>query len=324
MSRGLRACLALLVLVFPLAPASAQSYPAKPLRFLVGFAAGGSVDILARFFAAKMSESLGQQIIVDNRPGAGANIAGALAAKAPADGYTLLVGSAGGLAGNLAIYQKMPYNPFTDFTPIVLMALQGNVLIVNPSVPARTVKEFIALAKNRPGQINAGTGGNGSSQHLSLEAFMSLANVKMLNVPYKGGAPAIADLLGGQIDAIFAPLPEAVPQLSARRLRALGVTAKKRSAALPNVPTIDEAGLPGFEFEGFMGLVGPANLPRDIVVRLNREVNTALADAGLRARLTESGLELGGGRPEDLAAAMRAQADFTIKLVKDAGIKPVD
>ena len=324
MSRGLRACLALLVLVFPLAPASAQSYPAKPLRFLVGFAAGGSVDILARFFAAKMSESMGQQIIVDNRPGAGANIAGALAAKAPADGYTLLVGSAGGLAGNLAIYQKMPYNPFTDFTPIVLMALQGNVLIVNPSVPARTVKEFIALAKSRPGQINAGTGGNGSSQHLSLEAFMSLANVKMLNVPYKGGAPAIADLLGGQIDAIFAPLPEAVPQLSARRLRALGVTAKKRSAALPNVPTIDEAGLPGFEFEGFMGLVGPANLPRDIVVRLNREVNTALADAGLRARLTESGLELGGGRPEDLAAAMRAQADFTIKLVKDAGIKPVD
>jgi tripartite-type tricarboxylate transporter receptor subunit TctC len=311
-------------MVFSTVPASAQSYPAKPVRFVVGFAAGGSVDILARIFGARMTESLGQQIIVENRPGAGANIAGAFVAKAPADGYTLLVGSAGGLAGNLAIYQKMPYNPFTDFTPVAMMAFQGNVLIVNPSVPARTVREFISLAKSRPGQINAGTGGNGSSQHLSLEAFMSMANVKMLNVPYKGGAPAIADLIGGQIDAIFAPLPEAVPQLAAGRLRALGVTAKKRSAALPNVPTIDEAGLPGFEFDGFMGLVGPAHLPPEIVVRLNREVNTALADAGLKARLTESGLELGGGRPEDLAAAMRTQADFTIKLVKEAGIKPVD
>jgi tripartite-type tricarboxylate transporter receptor subunit TctC len=324
MIRGFHGCMAFLAVVFSTAPASAQNYPAKPLRFLVGFAAGGSVDILARIFGAKMTESLGQQIIVDNRPGAAANIAGALAAKAPADGYTLLVGSAGGLAGNLAIYQKMPYNPFTDFTPIALMAFQGNVLIVNPSVPARTVMEFIALAKSRPGQVNVGTAGNGSSQHLSLEAFMGRANVKMLNVPYKGGAPAIADLLGGQIDAIFAPLPEAIPQLSSGRLRALGVTAKKRSGALPNVPTIDEAGLPGFEFDGFMGLVGPANLPRDIVVRLNREVNIALADTAVRARLIESGLEIGGGRPEDLAAAMRTQTDFTLKLVKDAGIKPVD
>ena len=324
MSRGSSVCIALWLTIVSSGAGWAQSYPAKPVRFLVGFAAGGSVDILARIFAAKMSESLGQQVIVENRPGAGANIAGGLAAKAPADGYTLLVGSAGGLAGNLAIYQKMPYNPLTDLTPIALMAFQGNVLIINPSVPAKTVKEFIALAKSRPGQINAGSGGNGSSQHLSLEAFMSLAGVKMVHVPYKGGAPAIADLIGGQIDAIFAPLPEAVPQLGAGRIRALGVTAKKRSAALPDVPTINEAGLPGFEFDGFMGLAGPANLPRDIVARLNREVNNALADSGLKARLVESGLELGGGKPEDLAAAMRTQADFTIKLAKDAGIKPVD
>ena len=314
----------LLPVGFSIAPVAAQNYPAKPVRFVVGFAAGGSVDILARIFGAKMTESLGQQVLVDNRPGAGANIAGALVAKAPADGYTLLVGSAGGLAGNLAIYQRMPYNPFTELTPIALMALQGNALIINPSVPARTVKEFIALAKSRPGQINAGTGGNGSSQHLSLEAFMSLAGVKLGHVPYKGGAPAITDLIGGQIDAIFAPLPEAVPQLRAGRLRALGVTMKKRSAALPEIPTIDESGLPGFEFEGFMGLAGPANLPREIVVRMNREVNNALADAALRARLVESGLEIGGGRPEDLAAAMRTQADFTLKLVKDAGITPVE
>ena len=153
---------------------------------------------------------------------------------------------------------------------------------------------------------------------------MSLAGVRMVHVPYKGGAPAITDLLGGQIDAIFAPLPEAVPQLGAGRLRALGVTAKKRSAALPDIPTIDEAGLKGFEFDGFMGLAGPANLPRDIVARLNREVNNALADGGLKTRLVESGLEIAGGKPEDLAAAMRTQAEFTIKLAKDAGIKPVD
>jgi tripartite-type tricarboxylate transporter receptor subunit TctC len=324
MSKALNVGIALLLTILSGEAARAQTYPAKPVRFLVGFAAGGSVDILARVFAAKMSESLGQQIIVDNRPGAGANIAGGLAAKAPADGYTLLVGSAGGLGGNLAIYQKMPYNPLTDLTPVALMAFQCNVLIINPSVPAKTVKEFIALARSRPGQINVGSGGNGSSQHMSLEAFMSMAGVKLVHVPYKGGAPAIADLLGGQIDAIFAPLPEAVPQLGAGRLRALGVTAKKRSGALPNVPTIDEAGLPGFEFDGFMGLAGPANLPREIVVRLNREVNNALADNGLKARLVESGLEIAGGKPEDLAAAMRAQAEFTIKLVKEAGIKPVD
>ena len=323
MIKGWHVCIALLW-VPSMVPALAQTYPAKPVRFLVGFAAGGSVDILARLFAAKMTESLGQQMLVENRPGAGANIAGALVAKAPADGYTLLVGSAGGLAGNLAIYQKMPYNPLTDFTPIALMVFQGNVLIVNPSVPAHTVKEFIALAKSRPGQINVGSGGNGSSQHLSLEAFNSFAGVKMLHVPYKGGAPAITDLLGGQIDAIFAPLPEAIPQLGARKIRALGVTAKKRSGALPQVPTIDESGLPGFEFDGFMGLAGPAGLPRDIVIRLNREVNNALADTMLKTRLVESGLELAGGKPEDLAAAMRTQADFTIKLAKDAGIKPVD
>jgi len=303
---------------------AAQSYPYKTIRLIVPYPPGGGNDSLARLFGQKLAAAWGQQIIVDNRPGAGANIAGALVAKAPADGYTLLVGSAGGLAGNLAIYQKMPYNPLTDFTPIALMAFQGNVLIVNPSVPAKTVKEFIALAKSRPGQINAGSGGNGSSQHLSLEAFMSMAGVKMVHVPYKGGAPAITDLLGGQIDAIFAPLPEAVPQLGAGRLRALGVTAKKRSAALPDIPTIDEAGLKGFEFDGFMGLAGPANLPREIVARLNREVNSALADAAIKRRLVESGLELGGGTPEDLAAAMRTQAEFTIKLAKDAGIKPVD
>ncbi len=313
-----------LILAGLCASAWAQSYPAKPVRFLVGFAAGGSVDVLARFYAQKMSESMGQQIIIDNRPGAGSNIAGAIVAKASPDGYSLFVGSAGGLAGNLAIYQRMPYNPLTDFTPIAVLAYQANILVVNPSLPTKNVKEFIALARSRPAQINVGSGGNGSSQHMSLEAFMKVAGVKMLHIPYKGGAPAVTDLLGGQIDAIFAPIPEAMVHLQTGKLRALGVTGAKRAAALPNVPTIKEAGLPGYEFDGFMGLVAPVGLHQDIVTRLNREVNNALTDNSLKARLLESGLELGGGTPEQLASAMRAQAETMIKLAKDAGIKPVD
>jgi tripartite-type tricarboxylate transporter receptor subunit TctC len=305
-------------------PAWPQAYPAKPVRFLVGFAAGGSVDILGRIYSQKLSESMGQQIIVENRPGAGSNIAGAVVAKAPPDGYTLFVGSAGGLAGNLAIYQRMPYNPLTDFSPISVLAYQANILVVNASLPTKNVREFIALARNKPSQINVGSGGNGSSQHLSLEAFMKVAGVKMLHVPYKGGAPAVTDLLGGQIDAIFAPIPEAMPHLKAGKIRALGVTGAKRAAALPGIPTIREAGLPGYEFDGFMGLVGPAALPQELVARLNREVNNALADSAVKTRLIESGLELGGGAPETLANAMRVQAETMIKLAKDAGIKPVD
>jgi tripartite-type tricarboxylate transporter receptor subunit TctC len=304
--------------------ASSQGYPAKPVRFLVGFTPGGSVDLVGRVYSQKLSETLGQQVIVENRAGAGSNIAGAAVAKAPPDGYTLFVGSAAGLAGNLAIYQKMPYNPLTDFTPIAMLAYQANILIVNPSLPTKNVKEFIALAKSRPSQINVGSGGNGSSQHLSLEAFMKVAGVQMLHVPYKGGAQAVTDLLGGQIEAIFAPLPEAIPHFKAGKVRALGVTSAKRAGALPDVPTIKESGLPGYEFDGFMGLVGPAALPQDLVTRLNREVNNALADSAVKARLLESGLELGGGTPEQLAAAMRIQAETMIKLAKDAGIKPVD
>ena len=304
--------------------AFAQTYPAKPVRFLVGFAAGGSVDILGRIYAQKLTETMGQQVIVENRPGAGSNIAGAAVVKAPPDGYTFFVGSAGGLAGNLAIYQRMPYNPLTDFTPIVVLAYQANILVVNPSLPVKNVKEFIALAKSRPSQINVGSGGNGSSQHLSLETFMKVANVKMLHVPYKGGAPAVTDLLGGQIDAIFAPIPEAMPHLKTAKIRALGVTGAKRAGALPDIPTIKEAGLPGYEFDGFMGLAGPLGLPADIVARLNREVNNALTDANVKTRLLDSGLELGGGTPEQLAAAMKVQAATMIKLAKEAGIKPVD
>jgi len=303
---------------------AAQQYPNKPIRLLVGFAAGGSVDVLGRIFAQRFTQTMGQQVIVDNRPGAGSNIAGDLVAKSAPDGYTLLVGSAGGLGGNLAIYRRMPYDPFKDFTPIAQLVTQGNILIVNPSVPAKTVKEFIAIARSRAGALNVGSGGNGSSQHFSLAMFNALAKVDMGHVPYKGGAPAMADLIGGQIDAMFQTIPEAMPHLKGGRIRAVAVTMTKRAAVLPDIPTIAEGGLAGFEFEGFMGLVGPAGLPREIAQRLNAEVNGALKDAGVSQRLLDSGLGLAGGTPDYLVGRMRWYADASIKTAKFANMQPVD
>ena len=322
--RGVRCFVSLLLACVAGAVQAQSAYPAKPVRLLVGFPAGGSVDILARIFAQRFTQTLGQQVIVDNRAGAGSNIAGELASKAPPDGYTLLVGSAGGLGGNLSIYRRMPYDPFKDLTPIAQMVIQGNILIVNSSVPAKSVRDLLALARARPGQLNAASGGNGSSQHLSMEIFNNLGKVKMVHVPYKGGAPAMADLLGGQVDVMFQTIPEAVPHLKGGKIRSLGVTMAKRAALLPDVPTIAESGLPGFQFEGFMGLVGPAGLPRELVARLNTEVNNALADSAVKSRLLDSGLELAGGTAEHLLGRMRAYSESMIKLAKDAGIQPVD
>ena len=304
----------------------AQNYPVKPVRILVGYAAGGSVDIVGRIFAQKLGEYFGQQVVVDNRPGAASNIAADLVAKSAPDGYTLLVSSSGSLGTNLAIYSKMPYDPLKDLAPIAMLVHQGNVLILNNSVPARNVKELIALIKAKPGQLNYGSGGNGSSQHMAMELFQSVTGVKMVHVPYKGGAPAIADLIGGQIDLIFAPAPEAIPYVKTSRVRALGISTTKRLAMLPDVPTIAEAGLPGYDFDGWMGIAGPAGMSRELVMRLNAEANKALAANDVKTRLQDLGLELAGGTgtPEQMGAYMREQSAKMVKLAKDAGIKPVD
>jgi len=313
-----------LLFAFAAGIACAQTYPAKSVRIVVGFAPGGSVDLVGRILAQKLTSTFGQQVLVDNRPGAASNIAGEIVAKAPPDGYTLLVASGGALGTNQAIYSRMPYDPHKDLTPITLLVYQGNVLIVNPSVPSRSVKEFVVLAKSRPGELNYGSGGNGSSQHMSAELFSNMTGAKMVHVPYKGGAPAMADLLGGQIDLMFQTVPEAIQHINSGRVRALGVTSPKRSAMLPNVPTISEAGLRGFAYDGFMGIAGPAGMPKEVVTRLNAEVNKALAASDVQSRLLESGLEIGGGTPEQLAAHMREQSAKIIKLAKDMGIKPVD
>ena len=279
---------------------------------------------MGRIFAQKLSEYFGQQFVVDNRPGAASNVAADLVAKSAPDGYTLLVSSSGSLGTNMAIYSKMPYDPLKDLAPIALLLHQGNVLIVNPSVPAKSVKELIALAKSRKGQLNYGSGGSGSSQHMASELFQNVTGVHIVHVPYKGGAPAIADLVGGQIDLIFAPMPEALPYVRSSRVRALGVTTSKRSIMLPDVPTVAEAGVAGYEFDGWMGIAGPAGMPRDVVLRVNTEVNKALTATDVKTRLQDLGVELAGGTPEQLGSYMREQSAKMIKLARDAGIKPVD
>jgi tripartite-type tricarboxylate transporter receptor subunit TctC len=313
-----------LLLVAIAGAAWAQPYPSRPVRILVGYAPGGSVDMVARLMAQKLTASFGQPVLVENRPGAASNIAGDITAKSPPDGYTLLVSGGGALSTNAAIYAKMPYDPLKDLGPIALLVHQGNVLIVNPSLPPRSVKEFIALAQSRPGKLNYGTGGNGSNQHLATELFTMMAGLKLVHVPYKGGAPAMTDLVGGQIEFMFQTIPEAIQHIKSARVRALGVTGLKRSAALPDVPTIDEAGLPGYSYEGFIGLVGPAGMPKEIVARLSSEVAKALASGDVQARLLELGLESGSGTPEQFGAYLREQSVQAFKLAKDMGIKPVD
>lgn len=305
-------------------PALAQFWPIKPVRMVIGFAPGGSVDLVGRIIAPRLSELLSQPVVIETRPGAGGNIAGEVVARAVPDGYSILMSSGGALGGNLAIYTRMTYDPLKDLAPVAMLVYQGNVLIVNPSVPAKTVKDFIALARTRPGVLNYGSGGNGSSQHMSGELFGSLAGVKMVHVPYKGGAPAMVDLLGGQVDLMFQTIPEAIQHVRAGKVRALGVTGKRTSAALPGVPTIADAALAGFEFEGWMGIAVPPGTPTSIVGRLNAEVNRILADKDARARLSDAGLDIAGGTSAQMAAMMKDQAVRMVRLAKEAGIRPVD
>ena len=316
------ACSALL-LVGTAAPSWSQTYPSKPVRVVVGYAPGGSVDTTARIFAPKVSADLGQQFVVENRAGAASNIAGEFVAKAPPDGYTLLWSSGPALGTNMAFYQKMAFNPLKDFTPIALLLYQSNGLVVNPRVPAKSVKELIALARARPGELNYGSAGSGSSQHMTAELFGKMTGVKLVGVAYKGGAPALVDLIGGQIDLVFSPLPEVIPYIQAGRVRPLAVSGAKRSPALPDVPALGET-VPGFAFEGFLGVVGPAGLPPEVVTRLNAAFNKALQDTDIRKRLTDLGLGLAGGTPEQLHAHMKDQTAQMIRIAKESGLKPLD
>ena len=301
--------------------AQAQGYPTRVVRVVVAYPAGGSIDVVARLVSQRLSSALRQPFVIDNRAGAAGNIGTDYVAKAPGDGYILLMGSAASISSAPSVYAKLPYDPQRDLAPLIHVANQPNVLTAHPSVPARTLKEFIVLAKAQPGRFNYGSSGVGASQHMTAELFAMLTGVKIMHIPYKGGTPAMTDLVSGQIDFMFTPAPNAIAFVRNGRVRGIAVTSLRRSSALPEVPTMDESGLKGFELLGWIGLFGPAGTPREIVERLNAEVNRMLA-GDIRARLTELGLDTVGGTPEQFASFVRQDIAKYAKIVRVAAIPP--
>ena len=300
--------------------ASAQAaYPNKVITIVVPFAAGGTTDILARLVGQALGTELGQQVIVDNRAGAGGNIGSQLVARAPADGYTLLMGTVGTHAINAALYPKMPFDHVKDFAPISRVANVPNLLVANPQQPFKTVPELIAYAKANPGKVNFGSSGNGSSIHLSGELFKSMAKVDMVHIPYKGSAPAVADLLGNQIAIMFDNLPSAMQHVRSGKLRPIAVTTAKRSPELPDVPTIAEAGLPGYEATSWFGLFAPAKTPADVVDKIDAALIKVLASADLKKRLSEQGAEPYAEKPAQFAEFIKTETAKWGKVVKDSG-----
>ena len=302
------------------APAGAQgAYPTKPVRLVVPFPPGGTTDILARAVAQKLSETWGQQVIVDNRPGAGGNIGSELVAKSAPDGYTLLMGTVGTHAINPSLYAKMPYDHVKDFTPVILVAGVPNVLVVNPSLPVNSVSELIAYGKANPNKLNFASSGNGTSIHLSGELFRTMTGVAMTHVPYKGSSPALTDLIAGQVQLMFDNLPSSLQFIKAGKLRALAVTSAERSSALPEVPTLAESGLPGFEASSWFGVLAPAGTPNDIIVKLNTAIAGWLATADAKEKLAAQGAIAAGGAPDAFVRHIAAESNKWAKVVKASG-----
>jgi tripartite-type tricarboxylate transporter receptor subunit TctC len=321
MARILQCAALAAVLALIAAGAAAQSYPTKPIRLVVPFPPGGTTDILAREVGQRLSASLGQTVVIDNRPGAGGNIGAELVAKSAPDGYTLLMCTVSTHAINPNLYAKLPYDHVADFAPVILVASVPNVLEVTPSLPVNSVADLIKLAKEKPGQINFASSGSGTSIHLSGELFKTMAGVDMTHVPYKGSAPALTDLIGGQVQVMFDNLPSSLPQIKAGKLRAIAVTSAQRAPALPNVPTIAESGLPGFEATSWFGVVAPAGTPPAIVARLNADLNQWLQTPEAREKLLAQGAAAAGGSPEQFAAYIRAETEKWAKVVKASGAK---
>ncbi len=300
----------------------AQGWPAKPIHLVVPFTPGGSSDILGRAIAQKLQEAWGQPVVIDNVPGAGGSLGADRVAKAAPDGYTLLMGHIGNLAVAPAIYPKLPYDPLRHFTPVAWVANVPNVLAVHPSVPAQTLPELIALAKARPGQLNYGTGGNGSAAHLATEYLKLESRTFMVHVPYRGTAPAVTDLIAGQIQLVFTGGPAVIPFVKSGQLRALAVSSRKRLEALPNVPTVAESGFKDFEADQWYGVVAPAGTPPDIVRKLNAQINLALASAELKTRLQAEGALAMPATPEAFGALIAREITRWKPVVQAGNIKP--
>ena len=300
--------------------ASAQQYPAKPIRLLVPYPAGGGSDLIARSISQRLSEKLGQSVVVDNRGGATGMIGSELAAKSPADGYTLLLGSVAEMALNLAVYTKMNYNPERDFAPVSLIATSPLVLTVHPSLPARDAKQFIALAIKRPGEIGYATAGAGSPHHIAGEWTKLLAKIDIIHVPYKGGGPQLVDLMGGHVHSGYLAMPIVAPHLKSGRLYALAVTSLRRSSAMPGISTLDEAGLTGLDVSQWWGILAPAGTPREIIAKVHAEVTDAVKAPEIRARMVELGADTVESNPNQFGRFIRDEIAKFRRIVKEARI----
>ena len=298
-----------------------QDYPTKPIRLIIPFAPGGTNDIYGRLIGARLSETLRQQVVIDNRPGAGGSIGADLAAKSPSDGYTLVIGHIGTLAVNPTLYPKLPYDPVKDFQPISMLAKVANILVVHPSLPAKSVKELIALAKAKPGALVYGSGGVGGAGHLATEYFKMMGRINIVHVPYKGTGPALIDLLAGQTQLVFAGVPGIAAHVRAGKLRALGVSTAKRLAVFPDLPTIDEAGVRGYEATQWYGVLAPAGAPQPIVAKLNGAIVGALETARMRERLAADGSEPFGSTPAEFLDFIRKEIARWAPVIKAAGMR---
>ncbi len=312
---------ALLAALAPAQSAVAQSYPTKPIRWIVTYPPGGPTDVVARAIGAKLTEAWGQQIIIDNRAGAGGMIGTELGARAAPDGYTLLFGTSAGMTINPALQSRLPYDPVKDFAPVSLLVINPQLLVLNPTVPANSVKELVALAKAKPGQLNYASVGQGSPNHLGMELLKALTGTNIVHVPYKGTGPAITDLLGGQVQLMFNSMPTVLPLVRSGKLRALAVGSTQRISAIADIPTVAESGVPGFENVTWYGMFAPAKTPREIVNKLNAQVVRILAEPDMAQRLSSQGAEPRSSTPDELAKFMRVEFERWAKVIKSAGVK---
>ena len=304
------------------APAvQAAEYPTKAVRMVIAFSPGGPSDILSRLIGGKLGERMGHPFVFDNRPGAGGNVSGEIVATSPADGYTLMIANNSILAANATLYTKMTYNPAKDLVPVTWVASQPNILVVHPTIPAKSVKELIDYLKTQPGKLNFASSGSGAAAHLAGELFKSMTKTDMVHVPYKGAGPALTDVLGGRCQVMFATSLSVKPYLDANRLRPLGVTTLKRMDSMPNIPTIAEAGVPGFEATTWHGLVAVAGTPRPVLAKLNAETNAVLQDPQVVKFLESQGAIIEGGTPEKFAAYIKSEIPKWAKVIKDSGAR---
>jgi tripartite-type tricarboxylate transporter receptor subunit TctC len=320
-TRALGALLAAGLMLTAHAQSPGASYPTKPIRVVVTFPPGGSADAIVRMLVPRLNEKLGQQVVVDNRPGAGGNIGLALVAKAPPDGYTLGVGAAGALSANVSLYAQMPFDPIKDFKPVSMLAAIPFVIIGHPGLNAKTQRDLIALAKSEPGKLSIAHGGNGTAMHLSAQLFEQMADIKLVEVPYKGSGPAALDVLAGQVPLAVVDLPSSLQQIKAGKLTAYAVTSPQRLPMLPDVPTVAEQGLAGYDSTGWFGVVAPAGTPAAIIDRLNAEITAALNDSDIKASMRNLGVEPAPSKPAEFEAYIQSETQKWGKVIKAAGIK---